>query len=275
MGNPFRSALDCFVWSVWGEIGVPSTDRRTIDLAIDLEALIHLTDLVAEGDPRLVSHVAAWRTAFPEFISKARMKHIGDGAAPWEPKRDRSRTMSGSPVAVVSGASAVQLRMRSALGVSARAEIIRQFVLDTPGTRRSSSDLARLCGYTKRNTEKALVSLERSGWIARIEGGASLRWSLNDHAALASLFAPLPTSNTSFLALGEIVEELLVLDEYASDPVPVRSAAARGVLAKVRPTADWGSVNIPRCAPDRDAWENALEWIGDLPASALERVASP
>ena len=269
MSNPFRDAVDRFVWSMWGEFGVPSTERRAVNLAIDMEALIHLTRVGAEGDPRLVSHVAAWQSDFPEFISRARMKHIGIESARVERAKDRSQTMSGPPVAVLSGASAVQLRMRSALGVSARAEIIRQFVLDTPGTRRSSSDLAQLCGYTKRNTEKALVSLERSGWITRIEGGTSLRWSLTDHAALAALFAPLPVSNTSFLALGEIVEELLVLDQYSSDPDPVRSAAARGVLAKVRPIADWGSVQLPRCPPDRDAWDITLEWVSDLPASAL------
>lgn len=159
--------------------------------------------------------------------------------------------------------------MRAALGVSARAELIRQFLLDTPGTRRSSSELAQLAGYTKRNTEKALVSLERSGWIARIEGGTSLQWSLTGHAALTDLFAPLPPSNTSFLALSKIVEELLVLDQHASGSLLVRSAASRGVLAEVRPTADWGSVILPRCPPDSDAWEIALQWIGDLPASAI------
>jgi hypothetical protein len=239
------------------------------DLAIDMEALIHLTDVIADHDARLLSHAVAWQSAFPELISKARMKRIGDQPASGTSANGRSRAMSGPPVVNLAGASAVQLRMRSALGVSARAEIIRQFVLDTPGTRRTASDLAQLCGYTKRNTERALVSMERGGWITRIEGGTSLRWSLADHTALAVLFAPLPTSNTSFLALGEIVEELLVLDQRASDPVPVRSAAARGVHAKVRPTADWGSVQLPRCPPDRDAWEITLEWVSDLPASAL------
>ena len=269
MSSPFRDAVGRFLWSAWGEIGVPSTERRTVDLAIDVEALIHLTDVAAGHDPRLLSHVAAWQHVFPEFISRARTKRIGDEATPRIPVKDRSRAMSGPPAVVLSSASTIQLRMRSALGVSARAEIVRQFVLDTPDTRRSSADLAQLCGYTKRNTEKALVSLERSGWITRIEGGTSLRWSLTDHAALAVLFTPLPASNTSFLALGGIVEELLVLDQHASDPVPVRSAAARGVLARVRPTADWGSVQLPGCPPDRDAWEITLDWVDDLPASAL------
>ena len=269
MSNPFRDAADRFVWAAWGEVGVPSTGRRTFDLAIDMEGLIHLTNVVADQDARLLSQMVAWKNAFPEFISKARMKRIGYASAPSTRANDRSRMMSGPPVADISGAAAVQLRVRSALGVSARAEIIRQFVLDTPGTRRSSADLAQLCGYTKRNTEKALVSLERGGWISRIEGGTSLRWSLTDRVTLAILFAPLPASNASFLALGGIVEELLVLDRNASGPVPVRSATARGVLASVRPTADWGSVQLPRCPPDSDAWEITLEWVSDLPASAL------
>jgi len=124
VSSPFHDAAGRFVWSVWGEIGVPSTEKRTVDLGIDIEASIHLTEVVAEGDPRLLSHVAAWRIAFPELTLKARMKRIG-GDAPLRTRgKDRSREMSGSPLVVLSGASAVQLRMRSALGVSARAEII-------------------------------------------------------------------------------------------------------------------------------------------------------
>jgi len=269
MSSDSRDAAGRFVWSVWGEIGVPSIERRTIDLAIDVEALIRLTGVVAEHDARLRSHAARWQSAFPELVSRARLKRLGEEPEPAALENDRSRAMSGQPELVLSSPSAVQLRMRSALGVSARAEIIRQLVLDSPGTRRSSSDLAQLCGYTKRNIEKALVSLERSGWIVKIRGGASLRWSLADHAPLASLFAPVPTSSTSFLALGEIVEELLALDDQESSPVPVRSAAARGVLAKVRPTADWGSVRLPKCPPEQDAWESVLEWVAGLPASAL------
>lgn len=269
MDSDLRDAAGRFVWAVWGEIGVPSAERRAIDLAIDVEALIRLTGVIGDHDPRLRSHAARWQGAFPGLVSRARLKRLGQKSELRISGGVRSRAMSGQQEVDLLSASAVQLRIRSALGVSARAEIIRQLVLDSVGTRRSSSDLAKLCGYTRRNTEKALESLERSGWIARIEGGASLRWSLADHAALASLFTPLPRSNASFLALGEVVEELLVLDDHASSPVPVRSAVARGILADVRSTADWGSVRLPTCPPEQDAWESVLEWVVGLPASAL------
>ena len=269
MSSDFRGAAVRFAWSAWGEIGVPSAERRTFDIAIDLEALIHVTGVVVDQDARLRSQAASWQRSFPEFVSRARLKRLGDKLEMAVPGKDRSSTMAGQPEAALSGASAVQLRMRSALGVSARAEIVRQLVLDVPGTRRSSSDLAQLCGYTKRTAEKALESLERGGWMSRIEGGAVLRWSLTDHEALADLFLPLPISNASFLALAEIVEALVELDGYASASSRVRSAAARGVLAEVRPIADWGSVRLPKFPPDQDAWEFLLAWVTELPGSAL------
>lgn len=269
MSSDFRDAAGRFIWSAWGEIGVPSTERRAFDLAIDLEALIRLTGVGAAQDARLISHADRWQSAFPEFVSKARLKRLGEGPESVARGNGRSRLMSGEPKVDLSRESVLQLRVRSALGVSARAELIRQFLVDSPGTRRSSSDLAELCGYTKRNTEKALEALERGGWIARIEGGASLRWSLVDHAALAVLFAPLPASNTSFLALSSIVEDLLVLDDHGSSPVTVRSGAARGVLAGVKPTADWGSVRLPSVPQGVDAWESAVGWVSGLPATAI------
>lgn len=269
MSSDIGDAVGRFAWSAWGEIGVLSTERREFNLAIDVEALIHITRTIARYDARLSSHATGWQSTFPEFISKARLKRLTEEPKPADVGSGRSRTMSGQPEAALVAASAVQLRVRSALGVSARAEIVRQLLLDTPGTRRSSSNLAQLCGYTNRNTEKAMVSLERSGWIARIEGGASLQWSLVDHVALASLFAPLPPSNASFLALILIIDQLLVLDDYASSPVSVRSAAARGALANARPTADWGSIRLPVCPPDQDAWDSVRDWFADLPATAL------
>jgi len=158
--------------------------------------------------------------------------------------------------------------VRSALGVSARAEIIRQLILDPVGTMRSASDLAQLCGYSKRNVEKSLAGLERAGWVVRMRGGASLRWSLADRVAITELFSPIPESNLSFLALCRILEALLPLDRYRSEDRHVRSAAVRRVLEEQGPTAEWGSVRLPAPSPGVDAWGEALSWVGGLVESA-------
>ena len=269
MGRSFLGAANLLVWSVWGEIGVPSPERRPIEMAIDLEPLIRLTKVVGGDDPRLRSQAAAWLDAFPGLISRARLKRIGGEVLEPLAGSSRANAMSGRTTLDVASASAVQLRIRSALGVSARAEIIRQLLLEMPRTRRSSSDLAQLCGYTKRNTEKALVSLERGGWVARIRGGTSLRWSVVDHTALAGLFLPLPSSSASFMALAQIVESLVSLDDVALDRLQVRSATTRQLLAELGATADWGEVNLPEVRPVDDAWDVTLAWAAGLPSTAL------
>jgi hypothetical protein len=269
MSSAFLGATDLFVWSAWGEIGVPSPDRRSFEMAIDLEPLIRLSTVVGGSDPRLRFEAAAWLDAFPELVSQARVKRIGGVALQSSALAGRTDAMSGSPMLNVAAASAVQLRIRSALGVSARAEIIRQLVLDVPRTRRSSADLAQLCGYSKRNVEKALESLERGGWVVRIKGGTSLRWSIVDHAALVDLFLPLPSTNASFMALAEIVENLVSLDGVGSKSARVRSATARQLLAELRTTADWGEVGLPIIPPNIDAWDATLSWVVGLPSTAL------
>lgn len=238
-------------------------------MAIDLEPLIRLTKVVGARDSRLRFQTADWLNAFPELVSRARLKRIGGDVLKPSAGSNRTATLSGRAMSDVASASAVQLRIRSALGVSARAEIIRQLVLDMPRTRRSSSDLAQLCGYTKRNTEKALESLERGGWLMRIRGGASLRWSVVDHTALAGLFSPLPPSNASFMALAQIVESLVALDDVGLEHAQVRSAFARQLLTDVGATADWGEVNLPEVRPADDAWDVTFAWAAGLPSTAL------
>lgn len=269
MDSTFLGATDLFVWSAWGEFGVPTPDRRPFEMAIDLESLIRLSTVAGGNDPRLRSEAVAWLDAFPELISQARLKRIDGEVLRPVARSSRADVMSSRATLNVASASAVQLRIRSALGVSARAEIIRQLVLDAPRTRRSSADLARLCGYTKRNVEKALESLERGGWVRRITGGPSLRWSVVDHAAISGLFAPLPTSNASFMALAEIVENLVSLDDVGLEPAQVRSAATRQVLAELRMTADWGEVELPLIPSNVNAWDATLSWLVGLPSTAL------
>lgn len=268
MSRSFREATNLFVWSTWGEIGVPSSERRPFEISIDLEALIHLTDAVGASDPRLGSHAKKWMDSFPELVSKARLKRFGGDVSEPLARSSRAISMSGRATLDIAGAPALQLRIRSALGVSARAEIIRHFVLDTPQTRRSSADLAQACGYSKRNVEKALESLERAGWVTRIRGGSALHWSVADHGTFHGLFSPVPVASTSFVALAKIVESMQALDDVGARGERVRSATARELLASQQPTADWGAVSLPVPTLLDDAWEVALSWLSGLPGTA-------
>ena len=269
MANSFGDGVIDFVWACWGAVGVPAPVRRPIATAVDVEPLIHVTNEIGSRDQRLAAHAQAWRQSFPELVSRTRLKRLGGDPDVASVLPDRSKRIAGPAHLDVTSAAAVQLRVRSALGVSARAEIIRQLGLDPVGTTRSASDLAQLCGYSKRNVEKSLAGLERAGWVMRMRGGASLRWSLADHAAIAELFSPMPESNLSFLALCRILEALLPLDRYLSEDRHVRSAAARRALEEQGPAAEWGSVRLPAPSPGGDAWEEALAWVDGLVESAV------
>lgn len=271
MDKGFGAATTEFVWACWGELGVPGGDGRSVDLAIDLEPLIWLTGTVAKNDARLRSHANAWIAAFPEFVSKARLKRLeGTRSASSTVRSDRTAIELSGPAQIdVSRASAAQLRIRAALGVSARAEIVRQLTIDPQHARPTAADLAHLCGYTKRNIEKALESLEHAGWARRIRGGAAQRWTLVHHGTFTKLFAPLPGGAMSFMALAQIVQGLLSLDQAGSQAPPVRSAMARQTLSEHGPTADWGRINLPIPPPGDDAWETALAWVSGLPVTAM------
>lgn len=268
MLSSFHEGVRDFAWACWGTLGVPAPVSRPLSMAVDLEPLVHLTDALGNGDRRLASNARAWQGSFPELVSRARLKRLGVDAVAAAPLPVRGGQMAGPVHLDVSSAAAVQLRVRSALGVGARAEIIRQLVVDPVGTLRTASDLAQLCGYSKRNIEKSLMGLERAGWVARTRGGAALRWSLANHATMAGLFSPVPVSNASFLALHRVLKAVLDLDRFGSEAPQVRSAAARRVLADQGPTAEWGSVQLPKPPPGSDAWQETLAWVEDLPESA-------
>jgi len=95
------------------------------------------------------------------------------------------------------------------------------------------------------------------------------RFSVVEHGAISGLFVPLPTSNASFMALAEIVENLVSLDDIGPEPGQVRSAATRQVLAELRMTADWGEVELPLIPSNVNAWDATLSWLAGLPSTAL------
>ncbi len=93
--------------------------------------------------------------------------------------------------------------------------------------------------------------------------------TVSDHATSRDIFAPIPLVETSFMALVEIVEAMLALDDVDDRGGPVRSATTRQLLAEIRPTADSGAVPLPSPGPLDDVWEVALAWITDLLETAL------
>jgi hypothetical protein len=71
------------------------------------------------------------------------------------------------------------------------------------------------------------------------------------------------------MALAEIVENIVALDDVGLEHAQVRSASARQLLADLGATADWGEVSLPEVRSADDAWDITLAWAAGLPSTAL------
>lgn len=274
MSDDLTTAVIDFLWACWAELGVPASRRYPFDVAIDVEPLIMLTRTAAGRDPRLRSNAEAWIDQHRELVSRARLKRLASANPVTDeaPFGGRSRIRDRVP-AVADSPATLQLRVRSALGISARAEIVRQLLMDPVGTSRPASDLAVLTGYSKRNVEKALESLDRSGWVRRSLGSRTTSWRLADSNALSTLFAPIPGARASFLILADIARGLADLASHGTESADVRSAMARRFVAEHAPRADLGSIDLPFAPNGADAYEALIDWTRRLPSSASRSQA--
>ena len=277
MSKRFLDAVVSFARSSWVELGVSGWDQRIFDIAIDLEPLMALTATVGGVDPRLVEQADLWTTTYPELVSRARLKRqldaLGPGEVPGLPDLSgagRRRDLGGEslPGLRLEAPASLQMRLRSAFGVGARAELLRIMLVGERGTRFAASDLALLAGYSKRNVEMALRGLERASLVAKTRNVSAFAWRIERREELASLFGPLPRSSVSFASLVAVMIGLLPLDDVAEDPDLVRSAEARQAVDDRRALGAAGGIELPEPRSGSDAWSVVLEWAQELPASA-------
>jgi DNA-binding MarR family transcriptional regulator len=272
MTDELTNSIIDFAWACWAELGVAASRRRPFEMAIDLEPLILLTRSVGHADSRLRSNAEQWSAEHRDLISRARLKRLGPSpSVPTDTRPAGRSSLTDRVPATVDSPATLQLRVRSALGVSARAEIVRQLLVEPTGTSRPASDLAQLTAYSKRNIEKALASLERSGWLQRSTGTATTSWRLHRNEELVSLFAPVPRSPGSFLALAELLQRAMELTRHEAIDPDVRSVMARRLLADTSSTSGWGAIRTPSVDPGSDAYEGFVSWVRQLPESAVRR----
>ena len=65
------------LWSLWGEMGIPSPALHHRSTAIDPEYLIVYSPFLAAGDPRLQELTWSWCTSYGErYVSKHRLRGL-------------------------------------------------------------------------------------------------------------------------------------------------------------------------------------------------------
>jgi hypothetical protein len=287
----YRQRLDGLLWSLWSELGVRGWERRHQAWWIDPEALLLFTATVDPIDPRLREEAIAWCLQHRRFLSTTRLRsllgeprfgestryqpHLGRFLATVSMPRSHGLGESHKPYPVqhrqrsglggLGRAAQLSLRIRSLLGVTAKAEVVRVF-LDRSDETLTAADLVNEgIGYTKRATRDALEDL-RTGGFAELEvSGNRKGYRFLGQKSLSELLAPEPVHFPKWRQLFALLRGSLNLieeiDRFRPETRPIAIRKSFMALASeirgaglLPPTLDAGS----------DAFEEFEAWVGEL-----------
>lgn len=274
------SPLADFAWSAWAELGVPGWERRHREWCIDPEALMLFTDSF-DADARLVEEAQRWcvdhrallsrsrwtrlRAIWPVSIAAPRLTAL-DGE-PSKPVRSRNRfaklsnPRASRTAATPTRAAWLGLRLRSAFGPTARAELVRILMLDQMSESATALDYAEEAACTKRNAADALDMLRDAGLVESVEHRNRLQFELRHRKELETTFGPLPKVRTSFAAAARVLVALTRMEQELTDePATVRSIDARERVQHIAHDLRRIGQSPPRIAPEQDAWRLLLDY---------------
>lgn len=258
MRSEFADATARLLWSQWTALGVAGTAALP-DHAIDLEALISLTPMLRYEDPRLYDEALDWcvshsqhllatgrlrrlqselpepaRNACEEFA--ANVNATAHPKPPWPTRRtgEMVRTSGKSRPPDVRLRPLLALRLRCLFGVTARADVILQFL--RPGmTREGSPSLAVAVseltdlGYSKPALGEVLGDLAKAGLLERFRRGNRDHYQLELPQAYALkdlLGGALPAAAPNWAVRFRIVAGLLAKEAETREKKPAVQAVA-------------------------------------------------
>lgn len=289
-------------WSQWSALGAQGT-LVPPDHVIDLEALILLTPSLGNEDPRLLEEALDWCVLHAQrLISIARLRRLRsaladeardayDGFAasvnatakpktPWPTSRtgSKTRTSQKSQIPEIHREALLQLRLRCLFGVTARAEILLEFLRGIIRRELAPipvSDLAEL-GYSKPAIVDVLADLAMAGVLHRWRRGNRDYYGL-ESAQIETLQAlvdgALPKAAPSWVLRFRIISDLLSAEAATQDKKPVVQAVAiLKQLQKHRPALERLAIAPPRRAqtwPELTAWAR-VALLDDPPPASTE-----
>ena len=260
------AALD-LAWRQWIVLGVSGTSSgtdRALDHAIDLEALICITGTLGVVDPRLEDEALDWCVAHSQrLVSTSRLRqlrrrlddtarhaydrfaaHVNATTAlktPWptDSKLPAVRTSGKSRPPDIAHRDLVQLRLRCLFGVTARADLLLQFLRPNltqetySSTSLSVAALSEL-GFTKPAVGEVLSDLVMAGLIERWRRSNRDYFTLSRVAALQGLLGGvLPATAPTWAWRFPIVANLIATasDNVGKKPI-VQMVALTKTLAR-------------------------------------------
>jgi hypothetical protein len=248
-------ALD-LAWSLWNELGVDGMRRRHDWQAIDLEPLIIFTAYIGSADSRLRANSMDWCIANARFASAFRLRNLAEQASPvmreafghyaatvkahakvpWPSQGDPIALWTSEHIGVpdLRRPSLIQLRLRAFVGVSARAEILKQMLAD-PDRGHAASALADAAGYGKGSVAQALDLMTMAG-ILNVQPTANrLVYRLAHPAELAAALQWLPAVFPDWWPIFKVIEALAEFAHINAKTPIARAAEMQKVIERIDP----------------------------------------
>lgn len=254
-----------------------------------------LTESIEHCDPRLLDEANRWCADHRALLSRSRWTQLRSSwpvpiDAPRIDALESAKTARPVPVrrlsrsagkrssrtaATPSRAGWLALRLRSAFGPTARAELVRILLLELVSETATAADFALEAGCTKRNAADAFEMLRDAGVVDASEHGNRLHFELRNQAALETVFGPLPKTKLSFASAARVLVALVKMERDLADLDPtVRSIEVRASLSKLAGELRRIDRPAPRIAAGSDAWGPYLTWAretADQLATAKQR----
>lgn len=283
-------------WSLWTEIGVAGLERNHQACFISPEELIILTAALSEFDPRLRDEALDWCIHYHRYISPIRLQILAKKYADYiaEPFSIFSTTLNAitdirtkwvvlikiSPLKFrpsgksilrsFDSPSMINFRLRSFLGVGARADVLA-FLLSEERGDFGASDLMET-GYSKRRLAAILDDLASAGIFSESQVRNQLRYVFVRQDQFIKLIGGIPKR---MIHWHRILAVLLPIRECLQDveetPIGVRVIDMRNLLSKLSDQLLQVKLTPPPLKNDFEAyWKSVVKWILDFSLSLAQ-----
>lgn len=288
------------VWGQWTALGVSGT-VAVPDHAIDLEALVSFTPTLKDEDPRLYDEALDWcvlhsqrllslsrlrrlRAALPDAAQEAYdelaacVNATAEPKTPWPTSRSgtAAQTSKKSQPPELHHPALLQLQLRSMFGVTARAEVLMQFL--RPGMVQeiatnitlTTNDLEDT-GYSKPALVEVLSDLTASGVLERFRRGNRDHYDLVRREALLGLIGhPLPATAPNWAVKFRVLASLIAAERATREKTRVvQTDAIIKVLDRHRSSLERIAVRLPSHV---HTWKELAAWAR---AALLDERAHP
>ncbi|MCE7884755.1 MAG: hypothetical protein DYH08_13015 [Actinobacteria bacterium ATB1] len=275
------------LWRAWGSLGISSWDAVELDVTIDVDSLVVTTAAAGDLDVRLSGEALDWCVTNRKVLSKPRLRSLARDVP--DPLRSAYRKFAGD-LAAHSGLTGIgedlgtgrtglsgkshrvpsnsaagwAVRMREALGVSARTEILR-VLMSSPANWHDAVDISWETAYSRRNTSDALGGLVRGGLADRRPHLNRYQYHVADPVPIERLFRPLPSLHPAWRGLVTVLTNIaLFIDHAETAPPGLLGVEATRFAAAVSPVATRLRLPVGTIADREVDLETAVQWSRQL-----------